>query len=457
MIEIGYDRGTLTIEGVEDEKQVTEGCLWDERENIYRLKAFLYSELILHLVRNDIPYKDNAKQYKELELKSFVHQEPYPFQKEALSKWLKNMSRGVIVLPTGSGKSYLATLAIEKKQRSTLVVVPTIDLMNQWYDNLKSAFDVDIGLIGAGYHEVKDLTITTYDSAYIHIERIGNLFGLVIFDECHHLPGETYSLAANFCLAPFRLGLSATPERADGLHYMLDELIGKTVYRKEITELSGKYLADYETIRLTVELNEEQIKEYLYNRSIYTNYLRKAGIQMSSPGGWNKFIMLAAQSPEGRKAFNSYRRQKELALAAPAKIKVLEDLLHTHRNDRTIVFTQDNQSVYEISKKFMVPAITHQTKVKERSDILKKFNKGVYTVIVTSKVLNEGVNVPEANIGIILSGSGSIMEHVQRLGRILRKGKSKNKDKKAILYEVITKETTEEHISKRRRQHNAYQ
>lgn len=458
MIEITYDRGTIILKGVETKREIPKDCIWDERENIYRLKAISYSELILFFVKYKIPYTDNAKKYKELNLTSNIHQKPFPYQNEALKSWLKNKGKGVVVLPTGAGKSYLATLAIEKKQRSTLLVVPTIDLMNQWYDTLKATFDIEIGLIGAGYYEIKDITVITYDSAYIHMENIGNYFGLIIFDECHHLPGETYSLASSFCLAPFRLGLTATPERADGQHYLLNELIGKTVYRKEITELSGKYLADYETMKLYVELTPQQIEEYRKERQIYLNFLKKHKIIMGSPTGWNRFIMIAAQSKEGRHAFASYRKQKELALAAPVKINVLETLLHKHRNDMVLIFTQDNQSVYKISKKFIIPSITHQTKVKERSEILNNFNEGIYSAVVTSKVLNEGVNVPNANVAIILSGSGSIMEHVQRLGRILRKTKTaSNNTKKAILYEIITSKTTEEHISKRRRQHNAYQ
>jgi superfamily II DNA or RNA helicase len=67
-------------------------------------------------------------------------------------------------------------------------------------------------------------------------------------------------------------------------------------------------------------------------------------------------------------------------------------------------------------------------------------------------VLNEGVDVPEANVAIVLSGSGSVREHVQRLGRILRLAK----DKRALLYEVVTRNTVEEGVSDRRREHDAY-
>src|SRR5439155_9131697 len=88
---------------------------------------------------------------------------------------------------------------------------------------------------------------------------------------------------------------------------------------------------------------------------------------------------------------------------------------------RTLIFTADNATVYKIARQFLVPAITHQTKAKERRAILQRFHAGEYSVLVTSQVLNEGVDVPSAGIGIVLSGTGSVREHVQRLGRLLRK------------------------------------
>jgi superfamily II DNA or RNA helicase len=300
---------------------------------------------------------------------------------------------------------------------------------------------------------VTDLTVTTYDSAYIHMDRLGNRFGLVVFDECHHLPSESYAMAARACLAPFRLGLTATPERADGADALYDELIGPIVFRKDIDELSGAYLADYETQRLEVELTVEERQEYERERSEYLAFVRKHKIQMGSPGGWTDFIVRSSRSAEGRRAFVAYRRQRQLTLAAERKIEVLDHLLHAHRRDRAIVFTEDNATVYAIAHRFLVPAITHQTKVKERSAILAAFNAGELNVVVTSKVLNEGVDVPEANVAVVLSGSGSVREHVQRLGRILRK----REGKRAVLYEVVSAGTSEENVSARRREHRAYQ
>jgi superfamily II DNA or RNA helicase len=418
---LAFQGGTLRIEGLaeaEAQDVLPAACAWDAREAVHRAPAADYAAIVLALRDKAVEVTDDARRYTTLALEPTARHEPFPYQSEALEAWRKHRCRGVVVLPTGAGKTYVATLAILSRQRSTLVVVPTLDLLNQWYDVLAAAFGVPIGIVGGGYHEVLDLTVTTYDSAHLHMDRLGNRFGLVVFDECHHLPSASYATAARMCLAPYRLGLTATPERTDGR--TADDTIGPIVYRKDITELSGEYLAAYDTVRLDVPLSAEERETYDRDRSTYLSFLRANGIRMSERDGWSRFLILSSQSDTGRRAFAAYRRQRGLALAAPGKLAFLARLLHQHRGDRTIVFTEDNATVYAISRRFLLPAITHQTKVKERSLILAAFNAGELTAVVTSKVLNEGVNVPEANVAIVLSGSGSVREHVQRLGRILR-------------------------------------
>jgi superfamily II DNA or RNA helicase len=284
------------------------------------------------------------------------------------------------------------------------------------------------------------------------MENIGARFGMVVFDECHHLPSEAYTLAARLCLAPFRLGLSATPERADGRDALFTELVGPVVYRKDILDFSGGYLAEYDTERIVVSLSPGERAEYAEARGIYTGFLRSQGIRMSRPTGWSEFIMRAAMSTEGRRAFAAYRRQRELAFAAPAKLDYLEHLLFEHHADRVLVFTEDNATAYAISRRFLIPVITHQTKITERSETIERFSKGVYGAVATSKVLNEGVDVPDANVAVVISGSGSVREHVQRLGRILRP----KEGKRATLYELVSADTSETYTSERRREHDAY-
>jgi superfamily II DNA or RNA helicase len=118
-----------------------------------------------------------------------------------------------------------------------------------------------------------------------------------------------------------------------------------------------------------------------------------------------------------------------------------------------LIFTADNATVYRISQDLLIPAITHQTPVKERHEILTKFREGEYKTLVASHVLNEGVDVPAASIAIILSGTGSTREYIQRLGRVLRKGTQENKQ--AILYEVVAEDTSEEGTSARRKGNEA--
>src|SRR4051812_7771526 len=257
-IHLTFDGGTLVVSGAEPEILATlPNCRLDPRSGGYRAEARHYRSLVEYLRRHQFPYQDAARSYQPTTWNLQAGRDPFPHQTEGLDAWWKAGGRGVVVLPTGTGKTFLAVLAIQRAARPALVVTPTIDLLNQWYDELLTAFDVPVGLLGGGYYDLQPLTVTTYDSAYIHLERWGNRFGLLVFDECHHLPGPTYMAAAVGSLAPFRLGFTATPERADGQEVRLPELIGPIVYRREIKQLSGDFLAEYHTERLYVELSVE--------------------------------------------------------------------------------------------------------------------------------------------------------------------------------------------------------
>ena len=445
--------GTIEVAGLgADRPGLPADCVWDDRSACLRAPAYRYADLVRALRGLKIAYTDEARRYETLAEGALVRREPRPYQTGALAAWRAANFRGVVVLPTGAGKTLVAHMAIDDRRRGALVVTPTLDLVRQWHDGLRATFRTQIGIVGGGDYDVQPLTVTTYDSAYLHMEHLGCRFGVVVFDECHHLPGESYALGARFCLAPFRLGLTATPERGDGREPILDELVGPIVYRKDIVELAGEYLANYETVRVTVDLSPTERSEYENARAIYRQFLGDNGISMAGPRGFSDFIIRSSRTEEGQRAFAAYRRQREIAFTAPAKLDYVERLLHQHRGDRTIVFTQDNATVYLLSRKFLIPAITHHTKVSERSDILQGFSQGRYAAIATSKVLNEGVDMPEANVAIVMSGSGSVREHVQRLGRILRPGQGKQ----AVLYELVSGGTSEAMTSMRRRDHVAY-
>jgi superfamily II DNA or RNA helicase len=453
-INLTFDGGTLLVAGPDAERLAAlPGCRHDPRTDTWRAEARWYRPIVEFLRHHKWAYRDEARAYQQTPWPLRQRRDPFPHQTEAVDTWWQNQGRGVVVLPTGTGKTYVALLAIERAARPALVVTPTIDLLNQWYGELEHAFGVPVGAVGGGSYEFQPLTVTTYDSAYINLERWGNRFGLLVFDECHHLPGATYLLAATGSIAPFRLGLTATPERADGQDALLPELIGPIIYRREIKQLAGEFLAEYRTERKYVDLAPEEQQRYQEAREQYRRFVEDNGISFGGKNGWQRFIQATCRSPEGRAAFQAYREQRRLAQAAPAKLQLLEELLARHRGDRVLIFTADNATVYQIARRFLVPAITHQTKTKERRKILARFHSGEYSVLVTGQVLDEGVDVPAASVGVILSGSGSTRQHVQRLGRLLRK----HGEKQALLYEVVTRGTAEEFTSERRRQHHAYQ
>ncbi|MDT7603874.1 MAG: hypothetical protein QOF61_1871, partial [Acidobacteriota bacterium] len=245
-IVLRFDAGTLVLDGCGREfESVPPAFRWDERVRRWRAPAISYRHVVKDFVQRGIEYEDRARAYQRFDFQTKFTVEPRPYQEQAIEEWVRHERCGVVVLPTGAGKSLVAQLAIERSKRSTLVVVPTLDLMNQWYDLLLTSFQAEVGLIGGGFFELGALTVTTYASAFRFMERLGAQFGLIIFDECHHLPSGSHRYAAEFALAPFRLGLSATPDRADGEDYALEELIGAVVFRRDAREMAGEYLSDY--------------------------------------------------------------------------------------------------------------------------------------------------------------------------------------------------------------------
>ncbi|ELS03345.1 DNA/RNA helicase, superfamily II [Xenococcus sp. PCC 7305] len=445
-----FDRGTLILHPPPRGRSWLDFATWDDRIEKFRIPAIYYRPLIEALQADEKDFTDEAKEFYALNLKSSFQYEPFIHQKEALQAWKLQERQGVVVLPTAAGKTYLAQLAMEATPRTTLIVVPTLDLMHQWYAQIEAAFpDIEVGLLGGGSRDRTPILIATYHSAAINAENLGNKYALLIFDECHHLPTDFFKVIAEYAIAPYRLGLTATPERSDGTHKFLDTLIGKVAYRKTAQELSGNTLASHKIVQLKVKLSEKERETYDKAIATRNKFLRQSNISLGSLQGWQLFVQASARSQQGRMAMLAHREAKDIALGTDAKIRVLIDLISKHYPERTLIFTNDNATVYRVSQEFLIPAITYQTPVKERHDILQRFKAGDYKTLVASHVLNEGVDVPDARIAIILSGTGSTREYIQRLGRVLRKGSTP--DKQAILYEVVTEDTSEERTSQRRR------
>jgi superfamily II DNA or RNA helicase len=156
---------------------------------------------------------------------------------------------------------------------------------------------------------------------------------------------------------------------------------------------------------------------------------------------------------ESREILKAFRQKQAIENRAEEKLRVLEDLFRLHVGEPTIVFVGSNAMARDVSIRFLVPCLLSHCGKRERQGILKGFETGVYPVIVANQILDEGVDLPDAKVAIVIGGSSSTRQAKQRLGRVLRKSQYGS----AILYEVVLSETGENKRSLARRRSDAYQ
>ncbi len=447
MLSLRYEDGTVRVEG-DPERWAALGVEPDPRagDGVGRVPAHRYAALRDACREEGVAVEDGVLDAADLDLVSGYELRPY--QRDALDAWEAAGRRGVVELPTGSGKTVVGLAAMAAVGGTTLVVVPTIDLLEQWRRELERDFDADVGQLGGGVQRVGPLTVATYDSAYLRADDLGDRFRLVVFDEVHHLGAEGYREIARLLAAPARLGLTATFERPDGGHEAVRDLVGDVVARLDPDDLAGDHLARYDVRRVTVELTDEERAAYERNQETFTDYLARSDIELRSGSDYRQLVYRSGSDPAAREALLAKQRAREIVFNSDAKLDALESILADHRDDRIIVFTAHNDLAYRVAERFLVPAITHHTGTAERRRVLERFRTGEYARVVSSNVLDEGVDVPDANVAVVLSGSGSEREFTQRLGRVLRPSDDRER---ALLYEVVADETAEEGVARRRR------
>ena len=442
MIHLWFDKGTILLRG----EVGTPYGKWDPRVDCYRIKAMHYAEVLAYLKESKLAFQDDVPNLPPVQQLS-PNVELRPYQKEALDRWHQANMRGILVLPTAAGKTYVALKAIGQLKTQTLIIVPTLDLIDQWRKRVADHLKTDAGAVGGGENKVKMITVSTYDSGYLQAETLGNKFMLMIFDEVHHLASPSYMQIAEMYIAPYRMGLTATYERSDERHSLLPRLVGDPVYTVDVEELAGEHLSPYTYEKMFVDLTPKEQLAYDGEMATFRLYLKEKGIVLRSPEDFHRFIMTTGRDRRAREALLARNRALKIALNSDAKLGLLAQQLDVNKKEKTLIFTLHNDLVYTISRRFLIPAITYQTPKEERREILENFRNGQYKAIVTSQVLDEGVDVPDASAGYILSGTGSTREYIQRLGRILRKVEGK----RAKLVEIVSRETVEVEMSRRRR------
>jgi len=454
---LSFDRGTLLLTGPQPRElsALSESSVWkwDSRVGAWRCDAIHYAAMRGALAqRFGGDFFDEVPSPVRVSWPKKDLPEPRAEQAEALAAWIRAGRRGQIVMPTGTGKTEVAFAAMAEAQVATLVVAPVRDLMYQWHRRILQVFGYDAGVVGDTTFDIRPVTVTTYDSAYIHMDKMGAGFGLLIFDEEHHLPGRCRREAAILSAAPMRLGLTATPERSDGLHADLDWLVGPVAYRLPFHQVRGSTLADFDVVRIPVALTDVEQATYDQCSRVERHFITSR--RKEQPGySWQDLCKETGRDPQARHAQKAYYLKQSIEDRAAEKLRVLEDLFRLHVGQQTIVFAGSNAMAVEVSKRFLVPSILSHTPKRERLAVLDGFAKGRFTVLVANRVLDEGVDVPEAKVAVVIGGQASTRQATQRLGRVLRR----TGDARATLYEVVCEDTKDVERSRKRRRTDAYE
>jgi superfamily II DNA or RNA helicase len=445
-MQIRFDRGTLLLDpwSTTIDPETIPGIAWDSRDGSWRAPAEAYAALVGRMADGDVRVSDKIPDHRT-DTASWSVPDLRWYQREALAAWIAAQHCGVIVLPTGAGKTILAAAAIATCGVSALCLVPTRVLLDQWAKVI-GRYMPKPGRIGDGERKLGPVTIATYASAVTWAPRIGAQFGLVIIDEAHHVGATCPAEILEMLVADARLGLTATPPSA-GADAALARHVGPLIYRLGVDDLIGDALAEFDLITIPIRLTPEERSRYKAGRATFAS--QYSSFMRALPGAtWDTFVASAMRSDAGRSAVAAWRRSRELLAYPEDKRRVVKELLMRHAASKTLIFTQDTRTAYDIATEFLVYPITHEIGRSEREFALARFNTDGANALVSAQVLDEGLDVPEAEIAIMVGGSSSSRRYVQRIGRVLRPAGGK----RARVYELTVTDSVEVDYMHRRRE-----
>jgi DNA excision repair protein ERCC-3 len=351
---------------------------------------------------------------------------PRDYQLEAVQSVLGNggpgTGYGVVALPCGSGKTVVGILLMSRLKTNTLVLTPNVAAVHQWMEELldKTTLTPDqIAEYTGDAKSVAPVTVATYQIITWRADKQGDFphfklfrerpWGLIIYDEVHLLPAPVFRITAEL-QGVRRLGLTGTLIREDGAEDAVFSLVGPKRYDVPWKDLEAKgWIAQALCREIRVDLPEESKIPY---------------------------------------AVAGSREKYRIASENPFKEDILVQLVATHPRDQILVIGQYITQLVSLAKLLKAPLITGKTPYKEREAIYQAFKKAQVRLIVVSKVANFAIDLPDASMGIQVSGSfGSRQEEAQRLGRILRP-----KERNSSFYTLVTRDTVEENFAGKRQQ-----
>ena len=273
MSHIDYKNGEIIISSLSKQPPHTE-----KREGEYAASAYHYQEIKSWLrAETGDEITDDARDYFQIDFsirESSSGHSLFDFQKEALERWVENGHRGIISLPTGAGKTYIACHAIQETDLATLFLT-TEALVDSTSQVLMDIFDQGVQKTHTRIEDPSPLVVTTAEAAVSSLPEIGTKYGLIVIDECHQLKSnQNLNRVLTSTIAPCRLGLSS--EKQSGLEAIqsVNDVIGPVVYASNLEDITGKLTTFSKGegvsihLRNEIEGEERLIQEGQYNATI---------------------------------------------------------------------------------------------------------------------------------------------------------------------------------------------
>lgn len=349
------------------------------------------------------------------------------WQNEAMARWLAEGHRGIVSVVTGGGKTVFALSCIDRLRPDTsLVIVPTLALMDQWWAEAAAFFDLELDevhiLKGKSNIRTGTINLAVLNTAAKLAERDRLPPCLLIVDECHKAASEQFR--ASLSLPHIAtLGLSATPERQydDGLNEVLVPALGPIIYEYTYRDaLRDGVIVPFNLRNVVFELEEERQVEY-------GKLTRRIAVALNKYG---------ADAPETVALYLKRSRVMNLSME---RVRIALRLIASHRGKRVIVFHEDIEAcnlIHHVLVDNKIAAGIYHSKltVRQRAAMLNSYRRGDIDVLVTCRALDEGFNVPETEIGIVAASTATRRQRIQRLGRVLRPASGKDG---ALIYTLV--------------------
>lgn len=386
------------------------------------------------------------------------------WQREALKAWNENGRKGLVEAVTGTGKTWLGLAAVAEELNfggKVAVIVPTIELQRQWYGALQRSFpEIQIGFLGNGSHE--DLLSCDVLIAIVHSASQRDLglqdheFGLLIADECHRYGTDVFMGALEDGFKS-RLGLTATRERADGGHKELEDYFGKVVYTLGYREsIDRGYIAEIKVAQIAVKLTIDEQIEFDELSEVITKsqfeLSKRFGLKVDPYPHFMAEIVRIKKEGDMRDSMAAGRylsaisKRKALLANTPEKLKVVKHLAESiNESNGAIFFTETIAGAEAICVELNQVGISAATihsglRPQDRLNAFLGFDEKRIQALTAAKVLDEGIDVPEADLAVIISASKTRRQMIQRMGRIIRVKPDGRKARFVFVYVTNTSE-----------------